>query len=90
MKENNNYFLITGASKGIGKSCLELLLKNNCKVIAIARNKKNLTKIIKNKNEGGGWAALIFYKTWVRGACTEVPNRQTCFAKFKILVIVSL
>lgn len=50
MKENNNYFLITGASKGIGKSCLELLLKNNCKVIAIARNKKNLTKLIKNKN----------------------------------------
>ena len=49
MKENNNYFLITGASKGIGKSCLELLLKNNCKVIAIARNKKILQSLSKIK-----------------------------------------
>ena len=54
MKENNNYFLITGASKGIGKSCLELLLKNNCKVIAIARNKKNQSITLSGILRGAG------------------------------------
>ena len=48
MKKNNDYFLLTGASKGIGKATLDLLIKKKEKVIVIVRNKKEMDDYKKN------------------------------------------
>ena len=50
MKANNEYFLLTGASKGIGKSTLDFLLKKKKKVIVLVRKKKYITQYINIKN----------------------------------------
>ena len=49
---NNKVVLITGVSKGIGLSCMELCLKNNAYVIGVSRSKiisKSLNDKFKNK-----------------------------------------
>ena len=43
-------FLLTGASKGIGKSVLDLLIKKNSKIIVLVRNSKTLSKYKNYKN----------------------------------------
>ncbi len=43
-------FLLTGASKGIGRSILDLLLKKKLPVIVLVRNPKDLLKYKNNKN----------------------------------------
>ena len=45
---NNYYYLITGASKGIGRSFLELLVKKNLFAIVLVRNAKELSHIKNN------------------------------------------
>ncbi len=50
MKANNEYFLLTGASKGIGKATLDFLLKKKEKVIVLVRNKKDIIEYIKNRD----------------------------------------
>ena len=48
----NKVVLITGVSKGIGLSCMELCLKNNAYVIGVSRTKiisKSLHYKFKNK-----------------------------------------
>ena len=47
----NKVVLITGVSKGIGLSCMELWLKNNAYVIGVSRSKifLNLKDKFKNK-----------------------------------------
>ena len=48
---NNNYYIVTGVARGIGKALLDLLIKENKKIIAIARNRKNIEKrYLKLKN----------------------------------------
>ena len=49
MKKTIEYYFLTGASKGIGKSFLDLLIKNNCFVIVLVRNKKDMLKYKNNK-----------------------------------------
>lgn len=50
MKKSNNYFLLTGASKGIGRATLDLLIENKEKAIIIVRNKKEMIGYEKNHN----------------------------------------
>ena len=40
----NEVYFITGASNGIGKALLELMIKENKKVIILVRKKKNILK----------------------------------------------
>ena len=47
---NNNYTLITGASKGIGLELTYLFAKNNHNLILVARS-KDLLEIIKHEIE---------------------------------------
>ena len=42
------YFLITGATHGIGKMCAEEILKEGYHVILLARNQKLVEKPLKN------------------------------------------
>ena len=49
MKKIKEYYLLTGASKGIGKSFLELLIKNDCFVLALVRNRQDLKQYKNNK-----------------------------------------
>lgn len=48
--ENNYYYLITGASKGIGRSFLELLAEKKLFAIVLVRNAKELSTYKKNQN----------------------------------------
>ena len=50
MKKIKEYYFITGASKGIGKAFLELLIKNGCFVLVLVRNKKDMMQYKNNKN----------------------------------------
>lgn len=50
MKSKNNYFLLTGASKGIGKATLDLLLKKRENVIVLVRDKNELDYCKSEKN----------------------------------------
>ena len=43
----NEVYFITGASNGIGKAFLELMIKENKKVIILVRKKKKYFKISK-------------------------------------------
>ena len=43
-------YLLTGASKGIGKAILDLLIKKNSKVIVLVRNSKTLSSYRNYKN----------------------------------------
>ena len=43
-------YLLTGASKGIGKAVLDLLIKKNSKVIVLVRNSKTLSSYRNYKN----------------------------------------
>ena len=49
MKKIKEYYLLTGASKGIGKAFLELLIKNDCFVLVLVRNKKDMIQYKNNK-----------------------------------------
>ncbi len=48
LKNNYKTALVTGASSGIGESTVRLLSKNNIKVYALARRKRNLEKLAKD------------------------------------------
>jgi NAD(P)-dependent dehydrogenase (short-subunit alcohol dehydrogenase family) len=50
MKKIKEYYFITGASKGIGKAFLELLIKNGCFALVLVRNKKDMIQYKNNKN----------------------------------------
>lgn len=50
MKKNNDYFLLTGASKGIGRATLDLLLEKKEKVIVLVRKKKEIDSYKKNRD----------------------------------------
>ncbi len=49
MKKSDKYFFLTGASKGIGRSFLDLLIKHQCFVIILVKNKKEMTEYFDNK-----------------------------------------
>jgi NAD(P)-dependent dehydrogenase (short-subunit alcohol dehydrogenase family) len=52
--------LVTGASRGIGRAvCLELALRHNHHVIALARSKKALETLDDEIKAGGGQATLV-------------------------------
>ena len=48
--KNNYHYLLTGASKGIGRSFLELLVKKRQLVIVLVRNANELSFLKNNKN----------------------------------------
>ena len=48
--ESKFQYLLTGASKGIGKSVLDLLVKKKLPVIVLVRKSKDLLKYKNNKN----------------------------------------
>ena len=48
--KNNYCYLITGASKGIGRSFLELLVKKKLFAIVLVRNAKEVSNFKNNSN----------------------------------------
>ena len=44
----NKNFLVSGASRGIGKSITEKLLEEGCRVGIVARDKNDLARLQKN------------------------------------------
>ena len=59
LKFNNRTALITGASRGIGKSIAKHLALEGIKVICVSRNKNNCENIVNSIKENGGSAEAL-------------------------------
>lgn len=58
-KELNQVVVITGASSGIGEATAGMLAKSRAKIVAVARRKSKLDKLVKNIEASEGRAIAI-------------------------------
>jgi NADP-dependent 3-hydroxy acid dehydrogenase YdfG len=87
MDLHNKTALVTGASRGIGRSIALALAKEGCKVMLAARSKSDLEKVAQEIRNSGGSAATIVANMRDEKSISDMVNATaTQFGGLDILV----